>query len=193
MTPLSIVPAKVDDLERFLDLLEEVADWLAGRGIQQWLPGHFRRSSDFYAESIARHEVQLAFVGGELVGAFRVLLREPIVWPDVVEDDAVYVYTLAVRRAWADQGLGGRMLEWAGKRAASLGRRYVRLDCITDNTFLRDYYTRAGFVERGEIEAHFPAPVGSLRLRRYEKPAGTAEAAQPAAVPLSRGTVSGRG
>jgi ribosomal protein S18 acetylase RimI-like enzyme len=167
--PLTIVSAQPDDLGRYLDLLEEVAEWLEMRGIRQWPPGNFRRSAEYYAQSIAQHEVQLASIGDALVGTLRVLLREPIVWPEVVDEDAIYVYNLAVRRAWADLGLGHRMLDWAAARAASVGRKYVRLDCVTDNSFLRDYYTQAGFEERGEIEARFPPPVGALRLRRYEK------------------------
>jgi GNAT superfamily N-acetyltransferase len=156
-------------LGRYLDLLEGVADWLERRGVKQWRPGSFHLSAPYYAESIEREEVQLAFVGEELVGTLRVLLREPIVWPDIVEDDAVYVFNLAVHRAWADHGLGFRLLEWAGDRAVSLGRRCVRLDCVADNAFLRGYYSRAGFHDRGGIEALFPAPVGRLWLRRYEK------------------------
>jgi ribosomal protein S18 acetylase RimI-like enzyme len=84
----------------------------------------------------------------------------------------VYVYTLAVRRKWAKQQFGCRLLEWASHRAQSLGRRWVRLDCVAENAFLRSYYTQAGFTDRGEIEAEFPAPVGALRLRRYEKQVG---------------------
>jgi len=169
MTALTIVPAQPDDLARYVDLLEEVAVWLEAREIKQWPPGNFRRSAGYYARSITQSEVHLAFIGDELVGTLRVLLREPIVWPEVVGDDAIYVYNLAVRRAWAERRLGRRMLDWAGTRAAALGRKYVRLDCVTQNDFLRDYYTRAGFQERGEIEAKFPPPVGALRLRRYEK------------------------
>jgi len=128
-----------------------------------------------------RH-LPVAFVGDELVGTLRLLLQEPIVWPEVFEDDALYVHTLAVRRTWAEHRLGHRMLEWAGDRAASLGRTYVRLDCMADNRFLREYYGQAGFEERGEIEARFPAPVGTLRLRRYEKPVRVQPtAAQPVA------------
>ena len=128
-----------------------------------------RTNIRYYAQSIALNEVQLAFVGHELVGTLRVLPREPIVWPEIVEDDAVYVHTLAVKRAGTDQRLGHHMLDWAGARAATLQRTYVRLDCVTDNTFLRDYYSQAGFNERGEIDAQFPARVGMLRLQRYEK------------------------
>jgi hypothetical protein len=60
-------------------------------------------------------------------------------------------------------------LDWSGERAASLGRTWVRLDCMADNHGLRDYYTQAGFDEHGEIDATFPDPVGTLRLQRYEK------------------------
>jgi len=167
-----MVSAQDEDLGRYIDLLEEVAEWLETCGIKQWRSGHFRLSADYYAESIRHKEVQLAFVGDELVGTLRLLLREPIVWPDIVEDDAVYVYNLAVRRTWADRRLGRRMLEWAGDRAMSMGRRYVRLDCVADNRFLREYYDQAAFEDRGEIDARFPSPVGTLRLRRYEKRVG---------------------
>jgi GNAT superfamily N-acetyltransferase len=169
MTALHIISAQPDDLGRYIDLLEEVADWLVSRGIKQWRPGSFRLSMDYYAASIAVGEVQLAYCDGALVGTLRLLLREPIVWPEIVEDDAVYVYNLAVRRPWAGQQLGRRLLEWAGHRASSLGRRRVRLDCVASNTFLCDYYTQGGFVDRGEIDAKFPDPVGTLRLQRYER------------------------
>lgn len=169
MTTPRIVSARSEDLGRYIDLLEEVADWLEARAIKQWRSGNFRLSAAYYARSIQLDEVQLAFVGDELVGTLRLLLREPIVWPEVVEDDGVYVYNLAVRRAWASKRLGRQMLEWAEDRARSLGRRYVRLDCLADNHFLRGYYVQAGFEERGEIDAPFPAPVGTLRLLRYER------------------------
>jgi len=106
-----------------------------------------------------------------LAGTLRVLLREPVVWPEAA-DDGVYVHSLAVRRVWAGQGLGLRLLEWAGNRAVFIDRSYVRLDCVANNEFLRRYYEQAGFAERGEIEARYPEPVGTLRLQRYEKRVG---------------------
>jgi ribosomal protein S18 acetylase RimI-like enzyme len=193
MTQLRMVSADVADLARYIDLLEEVAGWLASRGIRQWRPGSFRLSRDYYAESIRHGEVHLAFVGQELVGTLRLLLREPVVWPEIVEDDAVYVYNLAVRRSWDGNRFGARMLEWAADRAASIGRRYVRLDCMADNRFLAEYYVRAGFDEGGQIDAAFPEPVGTLRLRRYQKrvPGNFADGSAPFAersVPFAEGS-----
>jgi ribosomal protein S18 acetylase RimI-like enzyme len=167
---LDIVAALPEDLERFIGLLEEVAGWLEDRGIEQWRRGSFREAADFYAGSIARGEVQLAFSRGELVGAFRLLLREPVVWPEVVDDDAVYVFNLAVRREWRGHQVGTQMLDWVADRAAALGKRFVRLDCMADNQTLAHYYVSAGFDQRGIVEAAFPRPVGTLRLRRFEKP-----------------------
>jgi ribosomal protein S18 acetylase RimI-like enzyme len=153
----------------YIELMEEIAEWLEGRGVNQWRAGSFRLSIDYYADSIRQQEVHLAYLGSQLVGTLRVLLRESIVWPEVIEEDGVYVHSLAVRRAWAGHALGRRLLEWAGERAAFMDRSYVRLDCVAGNEFLRRYYEHAGFQERGEIEARYPEPVGTLRLQRFEK------------------------
>jgi ribosomal protein S18 acetylase RimI-like enzyme len=169
---LCIAPARSEDLARYIDMMEEIAGWLQSRGITQWRAGSFRLSLDYYADSIERQEVQLAYIGHDLIGTVRLLLQEPIVWPEMAGNDGVYVHSLAVRREWAGQGLGLRMLEWAGNRAALIERSYVRLDCMADNEFLRRYYEQAGFEGRGEIKARYPEPVGTLRLRRYEKRVG---------------------
>ena len=166
---LRVVTAELGDLDRYVDLLEELADWLESRGIKQWPRGRVNLNVQYFQGSIARQEVQLAFVGDELVGTLRLLMTDPIVWPESTGGEAVYVYNLGVRRAWAGHQLGGRLLDWAERRAAAFGRRFVRLDCMHDNAFLRAYYERNGFVSRGEVDARYPHPVGLERLCRYEK------------------------
>jgi len=168
---LHAVPAAPDDLPRYIDLLEELADWLHARGIDQWPRGRARNGADYFAASIARQEVHLAFVGTELAGAVRLLAQDPIVWPECTLNDARYVYNLAVRRTFAGQGLGRQILAWAERRAVDAGCRYLRLDCVPHNAFLRQYYEDAGFVERGEVDAVYPV-IGVMPLRRYEKAIG---------------------
>ena len=41
-------------------------------------------------------------------------------------------------------------------------RRYLRLDCVPGNMFLRRYYEDAGFVARGEIDAVYPGLAGEM-------------------------------
>lgn len=169
MTDLRVVSAQAAGLDLYLDLLEEVTEWLDSRGIKQWNPGTFRRAEAYFAESIRRGEVYLGFLDNQVIGTLRLLLEDPIVWPEIKENDAIYVYNLAVRRAWAGEGLGARLLQWGESHARSLGRDYIRLDCFANNDFLCSYYQEAAFVDRGEIDAQYPEPVGTLRLRRFEK------------------------
>lgn len=166
---LRVVTAEHDDLGHYVELLEELADWLETRGIRQWPRGRVNLSRTYFAGSIARQEVQLAFIGDDLVGTLRLLMSDPIVWPEFTHDDAAYVYNLGVRRTWAGHDLGGRLLDWAERRTVGLGRHFVRLDCQHDNDFLRGYYERKGFVGRGEVDANYPHPVGLERLCRFEK------------------------
>ena len=164
-----VVRAEPDDLNRYLDLLEALADWLHSRGIEQWPRGRARNGHAYYAASIEKQEVHLAFDGDALVGALRLLMRDGIVWPEVKEDDALYLYNLAVTRTAAGKGLGRWLLDWAERQVADAGRKYLRLDCVPTNMFLRTYYEDAGFSARGEVDAIYPEPVGLWRLRRYEK------------------------
>ena len=168
---LNFIRAQPAQLELYLDFLEEIAAWLHARGIAQWRPGDFRRATDYYRQAVAGGEVWLAYAETELVGTLRILPADPIVWPEVKVDDAVYVNTLAVRRDWAHAGVGTALLAWANTVAHRMGRTYVRLDCMADNAFLRRYYAQAGFAARGEIDADYPASVGTLRLLRFERPA----------------------
>lgn len=169
MTALEIIPAELTDLERYIDRLEEVASWLESRGIVQWRSGFFREATQYFAGCIEQGEVYLALLEGQFAGTLRLLAADPVVWPDV-NQDGLYVHTLAVFRGWSRRGLGPRLLAWAEQQALARERAYLRLDCIASNAFLRRYYEEHGFVGRGERDVHFPQ--GTYHLARYEKPVG---------------------
>jgi len=166
---LRLVRATADDLDRYLDLLEELAEWMHVRGIEQWPRGRARNGRDYYSASIGRQELHLAFVGDDFAGGLRLLQRDPVVWPDVTDDDALYLYTLAVRRTFSGRGIGRALLAWAERQVSDAGRRCLRLDCVPGNAFLRRYYEDGGFVARGEIDAVYPGLPDAIPLRRYEK------------------------
>lgn len=167
-----VVRAIESDLDRFIDLLEELAEWMHSRRIDQWPRGRARSGRDYYKASIERGELHLAFVGDEFAGGLRLLQRDAVVWPDIAEDDGLYVYNLAVRRTFSGRGLGRDLLAWAEGQATAAGRSYLRLDCVPGNMFLRRYYEELGFVARGEVDAAYPGLPNVMPLRRYEKAIG---------------------
>jgi GNAT superfamily N-acetyltransferase len=166
---LRIVCAEPRDLDRYIDLLEDLAEWMHARGIEQWPRGRARNGRDYYSASIEQRELHLAFLDDEFAGGLRLLRRDPVVWPEIIEDDALYLYTLAVRRSFSGRGIGRELLAWAEQQVGQAGRRYLRLDCVPGNAFLRRYYEEAGFVARGEVDAVYPGLVGVIPLQRYEK------------------------
>jgi hypothetical protein len=163
---LRIAQATAHDLVPFVELLEEVGDWLRERGLLPLPPGIYRESADYFAASIEKGEAYIAWLDQTAAGVFRLLSEDREVWPHE-RDDALYVHSLAVRRCWSGNRFGLRLLEWSEAASVAAGKAFLRLDCFADNAVLRTYYETLGFTSRGEVDAvyHF----GVLRLRRYEK------------------------
>jgi GNAT superfamily N-acetyltransferase len=165
---LTIVKAQASDLDVYIDLLEAVADWLHSRKLSPLPKGIYRDSKVYYADSIARGEIYLAYLERSFAGSLRLVPNDGIVWPLVSADTALYLENLLVSRVWSHLGLGREMLTWAERQAAMRGKTHLRLDCFAENTFLRAYYETFGYAEMGQVNARYP--FGTLRLQRYEKP-----------------------
>jgi GNAT superfamily N-acetyltransferase len=163
---MTLITAQRIDLASYIDLLEEIGEWLNDRGLGQVPNGMHRECVEYYAESIANGEVYLGLMGSHIVASFRLLREDSMVWPEE-GGDALYLHTLAVRRAWSGQGLGQQMLNWAEQQASLSGKTFLRLDCFANNRILRRYYENAGYKDRGEIDVRYP--FGTLQLQRFEK------------------------
>jgi GNAT superfamily N-acetyltransferase len=166
LSDLSIVLAQPADSENYLDLLEEIAEWLHTRGVGKVPPGTYRQFAAYYADSITAGEVYFGVIDGRVVGSFRIVHDDETVWPGV-DPDGLSVENLVVRRAWNGHGIGLRLLKWAEQKVAEAGMKYIRLDCFADNPVLRKYYEALGYEGCGGIDASYP--FGSLRLQRYQK------------------------
>lgn len=160
---LTIAQAQPSDLETVLTILEEAAQWLTSRSIEQWSPGAFRGTHrQFIVDHLNQGEVYLAKVDGEAIGTIRLQWSDKSTWGEM-PDDAGYVHSLAIRRAFAGKGVGQQLLQWAEKTVAVNGKHYLRLDCMKENSALRRYYEQAGFIHRGDVEGN------SWKASLYEK------------------------
>jgi GNAT superfamily N-acetyltransferase len=160
---IRVVQARASDLDTVLSILEGAAQWLVSRGIDQWQPGSFSRQR--IADRIERGEMYLAELGGRPVGTLALQWSDEEVWGNVTKD-AGYVHGIAIRRSLAGKELGRELLRWAENRAASSGKKYLRLDCKAGNRGLNEYYERAGFSRRGRTR------VWGLEVDLYEKRVG---------------------
>jgi len=137
---LSFRLATPDDVEPVHQLYCDVCRWLHHeRGItDQWEGEPAKEEIQDLAGS---GELYLALQRDEVAGVFK-LNEKDHHWDD--DGAALYVHAFAVNRKFKGHGIGQAMLDWAGDEARRRGKQYVRLDCMNENTRLKQVYLDAG-------------------------------------------------
>lgn len=137
----SLETATADDVAGILALREELAAWLATRGIAQWqspLP------LSQLAAWVRNESVQVVRQNGRIVASVTLLDRDPVFrGPDGAA--ALYVHLLMVARSHSGQGLGARILGRAEALARDRGADRVRLDAAAENQGLQQWYEDRGY------------------------------------------------
>ena len=149
---LTFSQARREDLQIAIGILNEVGSWLHDeKGItDQWAR---ECPEEPIRRAIESGEFYLIFLESALAGT--VILTESMerYWKHI-RGNALYLRTLAVKRAYAGQGLGLRIVRWAESMAKEQGKDYLRLDCMAANKRLKQYYIDAGFDSLDEAPKH---------------------------------------
>lgn len=167
---MKLANARPEHVQLLVDFRTEAAEWLADRGIDQWQKPWPSQQGlvDDIAHSVAAGETWILWDDGNPVATITLDdTPNPGLWtPTELAEPALYGHKAIVGRAYAGQGIGAELLDWAGTRAAHMGRHWLRLDAWTTNTELHRYYERLGFVHVRTVE-RIDNPSGAL----YQRPA----------------------
>ena len=98
---LTVEPARTEDLDLVLDLLEDASRWLLAKGVEQWHAGQWKRE--------------------KIAAAMERGWSDELFWPADAAD-AGYAHRLAIASDAHGRGLGRALLEWAGREIARRGR-----------------------------------------------------------------------
>ena len=139
---LVVTRATVSDAPAVRALRDELARWMAQRGIRQWSPGDM--PEEWIEVCITFGAVYLVRHDDRLVGSVTIVENDPLIWGKR-PDPAGYIHMLMVDRGVAGHGIGRLILEWAEGSIVAAGHRLARLDCVHANVTLRAYYERAGY------------------------------------------------
>ncbi|WP_010465158.1 GNAT family N-acetyltransferase [Acidovorax radicis] len=135
--------ARPPDAAAIAAVLREAAQWLVDRHMPLWAV------ADFSDESVQRDVdgglYVVAKVDDAVVGVVRFQREDLTFWPDAEPGTSAFLHKLAVRRAWAGQGVSAALLAFGREHARSLGLRTLRLDCVADRQPLRTLYEDFGF------------------------------------------------
>ena len=103
--------ASANEVDAFVDLLEDAAAWMRERGIDQWRPGSMRAQRAAFVAAQSRGEILVLEQAGRIVGG-AVLRSEPDpIWADLPVAGALYVSKLVVARDATGKNLGARILD----------------------------------------------------------------------------------
>lgn len=140
-----VMPATMADVEDLALILQEAAAFKLSQGDTIW--GRYAFTKDEAADIIAGGETYIARIDQQPAASVRLLWDDVRMWgPEKGADNqAAYIHRLATRNSFRGQGIGGRVLAWAGSRAQETGRPYLRLDCPAQNQKLCAYYLSQGF------------------------------------------------
>lgn len=153
-----IRPARLADVDTLLDWRRERAAWLAERGSDQWqapwprwaVTGAVQAGQTWMAwdgETPAASITLTAAVELDTVWKSDDTELADALWhPGDDPGNALYASKLMVPAAYAGQGLGEELLDWAGGRTYDAELLWLRLDAWSTNEPLHDWYRRQGFV-----------------------------------------------
>lgn len=124
-------------------VLREAAQWLVDHQKPLWAVSDF--SDERVQQDVNGGHYVVAKAGDGVAGVVQFQREDQAFWPDVEPGASAFLHKLAVRRAWAGQGVSGALLVFGREHARSLGLRYLRLDCVADRQPLRTLYEGFGF------------------------------------------------
>ncbi|WP_019585771.1 GNAT family N-acetyltransferase [Deinococcus apachensis] len=152
------------DLAAAAGILMATAARLAERGEPLWpVPS-------LTPERLTRHyppeSWRVAWRGEQAVGAFALLDRDPLFWPEDPPGEVRYLHKLGIHPHAQGRGLAQVLLLEAARETREAGCVFLRLDTAASRPKLRALYERAGFRAVDERE------VKGFHVVRYELPLG---------------------
>jgi GNAT superfamily N-acetyltransferase len=149
---LYIERADLGELNLFMEILDQAADWLVSKGIHQWISPIPKKTWEIVTRGIDRGNVFLLKSENhdQALGTLHLEWVNSLYWPRD-PTGAGYVYNLAIRPDNMGLGIGRAILKWARNYVRSQGIAYLRVDCSAQNEKLRYYYENVGFHYRGQV------------------------------------------
>jgi len=129
------------DLHTILDLYKHARDLQTERKVVAW-PSF---AEEFLLKEIGENR-QWKLIGNNTIACnWAITFEDPEIWGEKDQNDAIYIHRLCTAPAFRGNRNLDTVLNWAKGYAAQLGKQYIRLDTLGNNTGLIRHYTSAGF------------------------------------------------
>jgi len=142
--------ASEEEINKLIEIWLEKAKWLIENKIPMWDPTQFSRER--LIEKYNKPEYYVCRNKKEIIGGFILIEYDERYWKDHIQDKAYYFHKFVVRSEYKAQGYSGYILEWVKKYGKEMGKDFIRLDYNEERTYLKEMYTRHGFVTKDIVK-----------------------------------------
>ena len=156
-TPCKIFVANASHLDTVCKLYEAVCTHSGPVNYSGWVKDVYPNAR-VAKEGIHTRCLCVATVGQQLAGTFILNQRQPeayrqVAWQyDLLRPYAMVIHTFAVHPAFARQGIGRAMLQYAEQAAFQNDIQSIRLDVSMNNLPAIRLYESCGFLRRGTVD-----------------------------------------
>ena len=167
-------------MDKVARLVQEAAEWLGSRGIDQWQEPWPDRAGqrERILNDLFKGKTWLLRDGKTVAGTITIDTDEPLdvdehpIWPqDKGQRPALYVRRVIVSRRYTRRGLGAALLDWAADVAKrDHGAELIRIDVRTTNKKLHAYYEGHSFTRCPDPQGLGDYPSQALFERRVDAP-----------------------
>lgn len=106
-----------------------------------------------FIEKEIQEQRQWKITMGEIIACnWTITFEDKEIWEEKDQNDAIYIHRICTNPMLRGNRYINDIVEWAKKYAQQLGKQFVRLDTLGNNTKLIEHYTAAGFEFLGIFE-----------------------------------------
>jgi ribosomal protein S18 acetylase RimI-like enzyme len=99
-----------------------------------------------FIEREVREERQWKLTSGHSMACnWTITFEDKEIWGERDKGDSIYIHRICTNPALRGNRYIDAIVEWTKQYTMKMGKRYVRLDTLGNNTRLIDHYTSAGF------------------------------------------------
>jgi len=141
---MQLVKASLNQKEEIFALILEQSQWIKSLGINQWPVEWMQSQKIEIFKSVSEGFFYTCCVDNVLAAVVELRTAPEDIW-EYESSKSLYIHKLAVALAVKGQGIGrciiAEIMTWAKAQSC----HYLRLDCASGNTKLREYYKSVGF------------------------------------------------
>ncbi len=106
-----------------------------------------------FIEKEIQEQRQWKIVIGDILACnWTITFEDKEIWGEKDKNDAIYIHRICTNPSLRGNRYIDTIVEWAKRYAQQLGKQFVRLDTLGNNTRLIEHYTSSGFEFLGMFE-----------------------------------------